>query len=613
MLIGFPIGLGISALLCALAGWVIRFEPVYCGALIGICALIFWLMAKRSQDRNENLQGRKVQADASLLYFMGIIAALIVVSYSSFGAKTPQGYAFKDLYATDLLHHMSVFVQLPNGIPPANPYFSGQPWHYYWVSHILPAFIYATSGFLLAPRDIMLTISVAYALIFIGALFFFIGSCHEDKKIVIWVMILSLFAFGYNDLFVFFKYCVLMFPQSVIQHFHLDYLISDARGEQFTGYSHGWFRNFLVEPHSTLAISILFVVILLVKREGILIFERHRSLFRGLLLGMIFSVDAFVGVIAICWYALATMFEVFKAKAPVFKSGYSMIWVFLPIGLIFMFLYFLKIISPGSSHLILKPDVRMIILSPLYYVIDYGPMGILGASGIYLLTRNGDISHHRAFVLLVATCLFFMFFVNLSPVGSTQMFRKAGMVIRIPLILFSGICLQYIYRNARASKLVPLLFLSTVIALPTPLIDMYKLSNWETGASFIKQEDMEAQRWIRASLPHDSIVQDFPTDVTPIVAFGERRVALGDWEHANSSGIVTEKIAERFKEVRRLFETKDPNEALQIAQELSINFIYVNQYTRDQFAEGSRKFDIQTNQFRKVYSEQGVSIYKVGA
>jgi hypothetical protein len=192
------------------------------------------------------------------------------------------------------------------------------------------------------------------------------------------------------------------------------------------------------------------------------------------------------------------------------------------------------------------------------------------------------------------------------------MFRKAGAIIRIPLIFFSGICLQYLIGQYHEKRVLSFLFLSIVIALPTPFIDLYRLSHWETGGIFIKQEDLEAQHWIKTNLPNDSIIQDFPMETTPIVVFGERRVALGDWMHAMTSGIVDDKIKERFIEIRRLFETGDPNVALDTARKLSIDYIYINNYTREKFEKGSQKFDTAVNLFQKVYSDGGVSIYKVG-
>jgi hypothetical protein len=612
LIAGCPLGIGISSLLCAFVGWLVNTTPYYCIAIILGCASILWSIGVKYFNPPDPSKIRRNQSDNSLFYFLVITSILVTLSYSSFGAETPKGFAFKDLYATDLLHHMSVFVHLPQGIPPSNPYFSGQPWHYYWISHMFPAFVYSISGFSLVPRNIMLLTSITYLVLFVSALYFLITSYFKDKKIIVFLMVLSLFAYGYNDLFVMFKHMVLSLPESIVKQVHLDYLVQDVQGEQYTGYSHGWFRNFLVEPHSTLALSILFVVVILMKREERFV-GKGKNLFRGLLFGMIFSIDAFIGAISICWYSLNLLRELLNKNMLFRKNVYYAVWFFLPIGLIFAFLYGLKIVSPGSSYLVLKPYGKMIILSPLYFIIDYGLMSVLGFLGIYLSVRHKESGIYSTYITLILTCLFFMFFVNLANIGSTQMIRKGGMIIRVPLIIFSGVSLKYFFNKYYSKMILAVLCLAIVIALPTPAFDMYKLSDWKTGASFIKQQDMKAQQWIKISLPKDCIVQDFPTTITPILAFGERRVAMGDWEHAISSGIKPDEVASRFKKIKQLFETDDPYVAYQIARNFFIDYIYLNGTTREKFVKGSEKFETNGDLFKLVYARDEVEIYKVGA
>jgi hypothetical protein len=426
-------------------------------------------------------------------------------------------------------------------------------------------------------------------------------------------MILSLLAYGYNDLFTFFKYIVLQLPESIARQFHLYYFIFDTFGGQYTGYSHGWFRNFLVEPHSTLALSILLVIIILVKKDGMFTGNLFGSLFGGLLLGIIFSIDAFIGVISISWYTLTLLIESWNRKMSISRLVSNVVVYFSPVALIFIILYTLKIINPGSSYLILKPYFKMILCSPIYFFIDYGPICLLAVIGIYLLFRNRKIMDYSPFIILAIICLFFMFFVNLAYIGSTQMIRKGGMIIRIPLILFSGISIKYLFDNYLNNKAYIILYSSILLALPTPFIDIYMLSNWKakTGVSFVKQEDFKAYQWIKEKLPEDCIIQDYPNGITPLLAFGERRVSLGDWHHAKSSGNRTEQVASRFKEIRQLFETDDINLVVTIMKKYPIDYIYLNPETRKIFIKGSKKFDIYTNTFKKVYSENEISIYKV--
>jgi len=607
--IGSPLGIGISCLLSAIIAFFWGFNPYYFIITI-LSSTIFLLFAKKKSKENL-LTNINFNTNKILSYSIISVSILLTISYSNFGKLTANGYIFKDLFATDLLHHMSVFVRLPKGIPPQNPYFSDGLWNYYWISHIFPAFVYSLSGFKLFSRDIMVLTSLTYSVLFIGTLFYLITTFYDDNKIIILLMTISLVAYGYNDIFVLFKYIVLRLPESWVKFFHLNYFIMDAYGGQYTGYSHGWFRNLLVEPHSTLALSLLFILIILMKRHTRTSIKTN-YLFQGLLLGIILSCDAFIGTISICWYMTNFFIELWIKKRN--ESFTNFIISLIPIVLIFITLCSLKILNPGSNHLVFKPYYKMIICSPLYFLIDYGPMSIFGAIGIFLLIKTKNLKYFSSLIILIIICLFFMFFVNVADVGSTQMIRKGGMAIRIPLIIFSGISLTYLFeKHHRKRSILVILTLVLALAIPTPFNDIYMLSDIKakSGIYSVKMEDFKAYQWIRKNLPLNCIIQDFPTGITPLLAFAERRVCLGDWEHARASGAGAEKVAKRFNDIRRLFKTNDLNLAINIIKKYQIDYIYVNLETRQKFIEGCKKFDAYQKFFKKVYSQDGISIYKV--
>lgn len=606
--IGSPLGIGISCLLSAIIAFFWDFNPYY--FIVAVFSLIFFLFLIKKKIRKFPINMDSNANKIILLYYIIFVSLLLTISYSNFGKLTANGYVFKDLFATDLLHHISVFVRLPKGIPPQNPYFSDGLWNYYWISHIFPVFVYSLSGFKLFSRDIMVLTSLTYSVLFIGTLFYLITTFYDDNKIIILLMTISLVAYGYNDLFVLFKYIVLKLPESWVKFFHLNYFIMDAYGGQYTGYSHGWFRNLLVEPHSTLALSLLFILIILMKRHTRTSIKTN-YLFQGLLLGITLSCDAFIGTISICWYMTNFFIELWIKKRN--ESFTNFIISLIPMFLIFITLCSLKILNPGSNYLVFKPYYKMIICSPLYFLIDYGPMSILSVVGIFLLIRTKNLKHFSFLISLTIVCLFFMFFINLAEIGTTQMIRKGGMIIRIPLITFSGITLIYLFERYHYKKISTILGLIILLAIPTPFNDIYMLSDIKTnsGIHLVKTEDFKAYQWIKKNLPINCVIQDFPTGITPLVAFAERRVCLADWEHARASGVGVQKVAKRHRDIKQLFKTNNINLAINIIKKYSIEFIYLNSSIRLKFKKGSKKFDIYPNLFKKIYCKDGISIYKV--
>ncbi len=610
IMIGVPIGIGISSLVFAIAGWVAGvnvyyFFLVFVTASVGLSLVV----AQRKHYHSDNYKLIPTNGfDKTVIYFILLISITITLSYISFGKATPSGYLYKDLYATDLLHHMSVFIQLIKGIPPTNPYYIDQPWHYYWLSHTFPAFMYELSGKTIDPKSIMLLTSLIYSILFISVLSLLVKHKFEDKKVFVVVMVIGLVAFGYNDVFILAKFLLTNVSESVVTQLHLNQLISE-KGEQYTGYSHSWFRSFLVEPHTTLALSLLFITLLLVQREGKTQTDGRRVVFKGVLLGLIFSIDAFIGTISIIWYSFMLTYISWKNKIHVRSAIKHLILLSMPVVTVFILLVALKIIPIGESTLIIKPYVKMMLLSPIYFVIDYGPISILSIYGIYLLIKK-KITLEIQFVVLAFISMFFMFFVNLADIGSTQMFRKAGLVLRIPLLMLSGISLNYIMAK-NSYKLKSILAAAIILAIPTPIIDVYKLSDWRTAKSFLTYSDYEACKWIKSNLPENSVIQDFPSGITKLLAFAERRVALGDWEHAKSGGIKPSALHDRFSDIKKIFESEDIELTLSLLKKYSIEYIYLSDSDIEKFKVPSLKYDIYKERFEKIYSKNGVLIYKL--
>lgn len=596
------IGIPLSSAICALLGYFFGFNALLFVLVLVLGSLPFLRTAIKSIARAPSAG----KTDPFFFLVLGLVLSMLAYSYSNFGRLTSSGLMFKDLYSTDLLHHMSVFRHLHNGLPTANPYFSGIAWHYYWLSHFLPATVYAISGFSIEPMHIMLLTLCLNTTLFLKVLHTFLSSSFINRATVCSLLVISVLAYGYNDLYVIFKNTVSLLPADVVKSAGLNYLIDDAYGGSFTGYSHGWFRNFLVEPHSTLALtlSFLFVTLKIHRRpDGI-----RSNIFMGSLLGFILAFDAFVGVIMVAWAFIDFIAEQRKVSSGL-RDYLPGLAAFVPVLLTLLFLFLLGVIAPGGSGLTFKPFVKMLVLSPVYFFIDFGPQMIFAVLGAFHLNKNRELlKDYRPFLTLVAVALFFMFFVNIKDIGSTQMFRKAGMVVRLPMLVYAGIFLDNI--SAQSTRLWLMVLLCVIVAVPTPFLDIYHLGTADAAShpSYVRHDDVEACRWIKNNLPVSAIVQDFPADTTPIFAFGERKVCLGDWEHAKSGGASPVRLKERIDKIKQIYSNADPLIAYKMSRELKIDYLYVNQRCVELFSPGTSKFK-QSNLFQEVYHNGEVVIY----
>jgi len=543
------------------------------------------------------------------------LTLLLICSFSAFGKITQYGHMYKDLHATDLLHHMTLISELNKKIPPQNVYFSGETLHYYWLSHLLPAFIYSLNE-KVPIRDLILFSTYFYALLFICVLIFLLKQYFKGDKIVLLLLLMSLLLYSYNDLFVFFKNLVSFLPQSLINFLHIKYFIVDEWGQEYTNYSHGWFRAFMVEPQCSLSLSIVFLLIIIANKYSFLPKSRSIAGLQAFLLGINLAVDAFIGLVFGVAYAIAVIYELFFAKKAK-QCFISLCTMILIGGFILLCLFILQIFEFGKSYLTIQPYKKMIMLSIPYFIIDYGPMFIFGVLGItYIISRRVAPPNNLKFlIILLIVSIFFMFFVNIEDIGSTQMIRKAGKIFRIPLLIFSGVFLSNVLfkSNIVSKRNAAVVSILTLIALPTPFIDVYTINNTKGVAKeyFISSAEMEGYQWIKENTEENAIVQDLPGALTPLAAFAERRTALGDWEHARCYGIGVQRVSERHKEIyRELFGGKSIDKKVKIIKKYNIRYIVINRKTVKKFPNVIKKFDKFSQYFLKVYCRPEVTIYK---
>ncbi len=598
---GIPASITLSIILSLFFG----FQPLlFLFGAGGLALVLFW-----ATSFAEKVPQVKYRGDDGLYYLLLSGLLLVVLfSFTNFGKVTPDGIMFKDLYGTDLLHHMSVLGFLPYGIPPDNPYFAGVPWRYYWFSHVFPATVFAISGGGVQPREVLLLQLCLNIFLFYNVLAMLLKAVFGERKVVLTLLFISVIAYGYNDLFFIFKKMAALLPPVLVTKANLNYFIQDSYGGNFSGYSHGWFRNFIIEPHSTFALILSFLLLYLGHTRS----ESHNivKVVSGFILAFIFACDAFIGVIVLTSTLISYAASIPKDELITFRSVTGAFSLLVPVIMMTGLLYTCRVIAPHGSHLTIAPATKMLLLSPAYLLIDYGPQLLFSTAGLFTL-RSFSLRDRGAtpLIILLVVSLFFMFFVNLSDIGTTQMFRKAGMVLRIPLLVLSGIFLQRFFKAPQSITARAGVFAMILVAVPTPFIDVYRLGSY-CAASVIPLEDYKASQWVSRNTPHSAIIQDFPGATTPFFAFGHRRVALGDWEHAKSSGIVPKEIEIRHEMIRRVFSSQAVEESWRLCRLLGIDYLYVNERSKQFFGPLGQSFS-DPNRFDPVYSGNGVVLYRV--
>jgi hypothetical protein len=163
--------------------------------------------------------------------------------------------------------------------------------------------------------------------------------------------------------------------------------------------------------------------------------------------------------------------------------------------------------------------------------------------------------------------------------------------------------------------------LLTIVGLPTTLIDVYNaqdIDNRRMGPGFhwtitITPAEQEAYRWLRANTPPDAIVQMDPVahgreTWSQLPTFAWRRMAA-----ARPISLMTiPAYEERSRSAHRMYASKDPVVAADLARELGIDYIYIGPAEEKANPPGSlAKFLTRPDLFTRVFANGGTKIYEV--
>ncbi len=90
-------------------------------------------------------------------------------------SRCRKGRAYRAYFTADMIWRMAVVAEVSKGdVPPRNPFLRGEPLHYYWLPHLLPAAEYRQVHRQISMEQVLLVNSVALGLAFVLFLFGFV-------------------------------------------------------------------------------------------------------------------------------------------------------------------------------------------------------------------------------------------------------------------------------------------------------------------------------------------------------------------------------------------------------------------------------------------------------
>ena len=606
--LGVALGALVTSIIVYLIGWHLGVIFSTAGALPTI---VFFILAGKNRLHSES-QTVKVDDIQILLTALLIVTLFFYFPFKNLGALINDKYLYTWLFGHDFINRMVHVVSLSRGLPLDSFFFSGETLSYYWLAYVYPALLMNIDVVKLNSQQLLQLTVLLYSLLSTASFFIFFKGIINKRRYVLLLIFLTLCCYSYSYLYV----VALKAWTALTGNSHLNIFGYDL--PVFSGFSHTFYRFFLVQPQATLGMAIMLMIFSFYKKKQTL----YGFGIVGLLTGLLFGVDATNGIMLGLWLGCMSFFAVLINKDKRILVGEIHLLSLACTGFIYACFFLIEMYSLQTGKGVLRLNLNWfsVLMSPFYFILEYGPMLILGAAGMIKLFKKKETLRNWVYpyIILFGIALFFNFFIT----NPTEIFfglLKATRVMPICLLAFTA----YLWSDGlQTNKIKAVTAFLLMIAFPSFFMDNFIASDIAKPSTFVRQSDMEAAIWIKKNLPRQAIIQAEPNypgiegqyipkysySIIPI--FAERRTAIGEWKASSQEHSGSDEVGERFHSIRKMFGTTDINECRKILDKYNIDYIYVGALEKKLYSEGIKKFHNSKKYFKQVYSRNGDNIFQ---
>lgn len=542
--------------------------------------------------------------DHAILSALGIFLVLFSARPAlHVGQLTSHGYAYTWLYGFDFVYRADVIQSMTLHLPPDWSWMTGVPMRMYLVGYALPAFAYTAAGKTIALHSVLLLTTLFFSFLLLACLYLFLRTLFAQTKVLLFALFAALFASSY--------YWVYDAAKA--------FLIGPNPGFRVYGsVSHHLYRMLLVEPQAALATSLLLIVLTLLALVRYRLNDYVVAAFCGVCLGISFGAEAMQGVIAIAWFGIFYFARFLFRKSSLREELGPFLAAVLSCGLICGSFFLLGMYQRSTSHLTPVGVNWWIVKFGLpYFLLDLGPLLLLGVWGILSWWRGAREDFGWPLLSLGAVVLLQVLFVLQRPAA-----RMADRFLWLVLLPFAA-CLFRDLWAAPAKRLArSLAVVLVLLAIPTFFTDIIFTSanNNVPETYYVRPEDMQACQWIRRNLPETAVIQgDYNYFAGPdrglymslIASFAQRPQVLG-WA-TNAAFVVDNGAAlarERRLDIEAALASRDVSSLAAFARKYSVDYLYVGPSEQAKYPQLLPLLRSAPAQFREVYSQSGVSLFR---
>jgi len=481
-------------------------------------------------------------------------AAITYFPFKNFGKEAEGFYHYRASFWAVSMKHLAVINTLSRDAPFMNPYFRGEPLHYYYLSYAFPAALKEDG---LSTQDALFGYQAVQAYLFVLLCFFFFQRRSEKKGQPFLLTFILIFSVSVEGLY----YICRHFSRFLENPLFFKNLV------HFDGVSNVLFSQ---PPMDTLHRAILFTPMhleaLTFLMLSLILVRRSRFALASAAMAFSFLSSFFIGgagFLILGIYLLLTLLS----------GRFSRSWLISLAASAILSLAFVKVTAmlgsvPSNISLVLPQASKLLWIIGL----NFGPVFILALVG-YLLEwkKSRDVFAAALFIALILT-LILAFFLRIEPLGA-EFPLKLSLILQ--LLLVAGLA-----PLGRFRKLFGAAALVVIVAgLPTFLGDIYCAQDISSSHTLkVPVGEMNMARWIDRNLDRRAVVQTYPAarewffSIVPV--FAGRDMLVGDSMHGIAFQVAPVAYERRRRETEQALVRIDRSEGREYLRKNGLTHVF---------------------------------------
>ena len=543
-----------------------------------------------------------------------IVPIVVGLPFAHVGNISADGQDYRAYFTADYAWRRAVVSELAKGdVLPVNPYYAGDPLHYYWMPHVLSAVQYRFASGWAALDELLLIRSISIDAMFVAFLYGMTRAFNVRPWAAAGGVTFAILASSFEGLYALWDFARQGAPLGAVVNLNIDAISRwYFQGIPIDGLQ----RLLFYQPHHAVGYVIGMIGLIAIARRARAV-DAAVFAVAGVCLGLSMAISSFAGLMLTAGAALfeavslARSFSVRRAILHALAAGIPMA---LAVGLVFALRYV------DNSGSVVELAVNRVATHRFFWVtwLSAGPILVVGAMALWM-TRGRD---HRLGIfgaLAIASTIFY-FFINVRDHQDVYVGWRVGHFVFMSAAALIGALFNTLQKGVPAHRIV----LATVVVmflagLPTSAIDIYNTQDTTNHSEMpagrwtyrLRPDDLQIFDWLRHNTDPKATVQIDPVargaeHWAYLPAYGERRMAAG----IPISMVPLAKYERASAEIRLLYE-EPPLLAYERAVRSKVDFILVGPAERDAHPGVEERLNSIPSQMRLAFKNGTISIYEI--